>query len=187
MEGASLAGPTTAELWAALRADLERFFRSRVRDPAAADDLLQETFARVHAGLADLRRADRLAPWVFAIARRALVDHRRRRADAALAPEDVAQAGAEDGNLNAEVLAWLPGFLAQLPAEQREALELAELEGLSARAIAARLGLSLPAAKARVQRGRARLRAELEACCRFELDRRGNVVDYERRAPGCDC
>lgn len=158
-----------------------------MRDAAAADDLLQETFARVHAGLPDLRRADRLAPWVFAIARRVLVDHRRRRADAALPPEDVAEEGGEEGNLNAEVRAWLPAFLSQLPAEQREAVELAEVEGLSRRAIAERLGLSLPAAKARVQRGRARLRAELEACCRFELDRRGNVVDYERRAPGCDC
>ncbi len=178
---------TTAELWAALRGDLERFFRRRVRDAAAADDLLQETFARVHAGLPQVRRADRLAPWVFAIARRALADHLRRRADAPLAPEDAAEGETEAGNRNADVSAWLPAFLALLPPEQRQALELAELEGLSRRGIAERLGLSLSAAKSRVQRGRERLRAELEACCRFELDRRGNVVDYRARERGRDC
>ena len=42
--------------------------------------------------------------------------------------------------------------------------------------------------KSRVQRGRALLRSDLLACCSFEFDRTGGVVDYrQHRAPDCDC
>ena len=34
--------------------------------------------------------------------------------------------------------------------------------------------------KARVQRGRAQLRELLRACCRIELDRRGQITELER-------
>jgi RNA polymerase sigma-70 factor (ECF subfamily) len=85
------------------------------------------------------------------------------------------------------VVGWLPELIDDLPATYRDAVRLHEIEGLSQQAVADRLGLSLSGAKSRVQRGRERLRAELERCCSFELDRRGNVLDYERRAAGACC
>jgi hypothetical protein len=36
-----------------------------------------------------------------------------------------------------------------------------------------------------VQRGRAALREVVEACCRVDFDRRGQVLDWERREGGC--
>ena len=49
--------------------------------------------------------------------------------------------------------------------------------------------------KARVQRARAQLRELLGACCRIELDRRGQITELEPHdaaaepvtAPGCGC
>jgi RNA polymerase sigma-70 factor (ECF subfamily) len=41
--------------------------------------------------------------------------------------------------------------------------------------------LSLTATKSRVRRGRQMLKDKLQACCRFEFDRYGKVIDYERR------
>lgn len=53
-------------------------------------------------------------------------------------------------------------------------------------AAAERLGLSVPGAKSRVQRGRACLRAMLLRCCEIETDRRGRVVTFETHdAKGC--
>lgn len=40
-----------------------------------------------------------------------------------------------------------------------------------------RLGVSLSAAKSRVQRGRALLKGELERCCRFKFERRSNLTE----------
>jgi hypothetical protein len=62
--------PSTEAIWAHLSADLQRFIRRRVADHHAADDLLQETFVRV-------QEADRLAAWVYRIARNVVHDHHR--------------------------------------------------------------------------------------------------------------
>jgi len=72
-------------------------------------------------------------------------------------------------------------FLAELPPAYREPVRLAELEGLPLAKIALRLGLSLTAVKSRVRRGRQMLKAKLQACCRFEFDRLGQVIGWERR------
>jgi RNA polymerase sigma-70 factor (ECF subfamily) len=68
----------------------------------------------------------------------------------------------------------------RLPQPYREAVELAEFEGLTQRALADRLGISLSGAKSRVQRAREQLRTMLLDCCRIETDARGGVVDCQR-------
>ena len=55
------------------------------------------------------------------------------------------------------------------------------------RQIAADLGLTLPALKSRILRGRERVRARFDACCTLERDGRGNVLGARRRSGGeCD-
>ena len=53
--------PSTEVIWTHLSSDLRRFIRRRVADDHAADDLLQETFVRVHRNIGTLQEADRLA------------------------------------------------------------------------------------------------------------------------------
>ena len=74
-----------------------------------------------------------------------------------------------------------------LPERYRVPLLLSELEGLPQKEVAKRLGLSLSAAKSRVQRGRERLKDIFSECCRFEIDGRGSVMGYQPRKDGCRC
>ena len=184
---------TTERVWTELRGDLAAYFRRRVSDEHAAEDLVGETFARVHDGLAELEREERLEAWVWSVARNALTDHRRRgaRPDDGAAPlEDVAASEPPGPNLTAAAGGWACMMIALLPDPYREALVLSELEGLTQQEVAERLGLSLSGAKSRIQRGRARLRDLVLACCHLEFDDEGNVVDYVRRGgcSGCaDC
>jgi RNA polymerase sigma-70 factor (ECF subfamily) len=74
-----------------------------------------------------------------------------------------------------------------LPEPHRAALVLTMYEGLSQQELASRLGLSLTAAKSRVQRARTEVRKIMEGCCRWKFDRFGNIIDWEpRRTCGCD-
>ncbi|HLZ55439.1 MAG TPA: sigma factor-like helix-turn-helix DNA-binding protein, partial [Ktedonosporobacter sp.] len=70
------------------------------------------------------------------------------------------------------------------PDQDRQALVLTEYQGLTQKELGERLGLSFSGAKSRVQRAREKLKQELLACCHFELDRRGHILDYQ---PRCDC
>jgi RNA polymerase sigma-70 factor (ECF subfamily) len=66
-------------------------------------------------------------------------------------------------------------------------VRLAEIEGLPQQEVADRLGLSLSGAKSRIQRGRAMFKKELEQCCRFEFDRRGNLMDVDPKPDRTVC
>jgi len=70
------------------------------------------------------------------------------------------------------------GMLDGLSPDPKTALYLKGYEGTTRRDLAAELGISVSGANSRVQRARARLKALLLDCCHFELDRRGNVVNY---------
>jgi RNA polymerase sigma-70 factor (ECF subfamily) len=59
-----------------------------------------------------------------------------------------------------------------------------DVEGLSQADAAKRAGISLSGMKSRVQRGRQRLRALLDECCRFDIDCRGKVVEFESKRSG---
>jgi RNA polymerase sigma-70 factor (ECF subfamily) len=125
---------------------------------------------------------DRLAAWVYRIARNVVHDHHRKATSAAVPFADADPADAADdrqGRGHCGGCEWLGEMVRSLPDGYREAVELAEVEGLPQQEIADRLGLSLSGAKSRIQRGRVMLRDALEACCHFEFDSRGNMMDYE--------
>ncbi|WP_144043540.1 RNA polymerase sigma factor SigZ [Rhodopirellula baltica] len=174
-------GASTAEIWNLFGEELRTFLLRRVSDAQVAEDLLQETFVRIHTKLNEVDDQQRIRSWVFQIARNLVVDHYRSksRQAAALADEIAANSEREE-SLEDVVIGWLPKMLAQLPDEQREAVELYEIQGLSQQEIANKLGLSLSGAKSRVQRGRSKLKQVLFDCCSFEHDRRGNLIGYQR-------
>ncbi|HKX12599.1 MAG TPA: sigma factor-like helix-turn-helix DNA-binding protein, partial [bacterium] len=85
----------------------------------------------------------------------------------------------------AELAACLHPMLEQLSPTYREALTLVELEGLTQKKAAERLGTTLSNMKSRVQRGRRQLRKILDECCLVQLDRRNAAMGFERRKGKC--
>ena len=140
----------------------------RTRDPQAAHDLTAETFAQ--AWLARRRFRDRAGgsagPWLFGIARNLLAQSVRRRRIELRACERIGRlarlAGPPATSEPDEV--WLDGLdeaMAELPASERDAVELRVIDGLSYDAVAAGLSTSEGAARVRVARGLGRLRQRL--------------------------
>jgi RNA polymerase sigma-70 factor, ECF subfamily len=190
----AVADPVVA--WRELRGPLAGFIARRVADPQDAEDVLQEVMLRIHRHGDELARADRVAAWVHRIARNAIVDHYRRRGARPELPGGAADEleEREDGSLGEpasevlrrELAACLRPLIQTLPKNQREALVLTEFEGLTQIEAARRLGISVSGAKARVQRGRAQLRALLLDCCHVEFDRRGGIAEYRARTGTCE-
>jgi RNA polymerase sigma-70 factor (ECF subfamily) len=173
-------------LWQQLKDDLLGFLRRRVESDDVAEDLLQDVFLKVHTGLGDLDDHQRVTPWVYQIARNRVVDHyRSRRQTEELGDIETPEAETVERPEHQILGAWLTMAIDQLPDPYREALRLVEIEGLTQKQAAERLGLSVSGAKSRVQRGRAQLRQMLHRCCQIEQDRRGNVIDLKTRDECC--
>jgi RNA polymerase sigma-70 factor (ECF subfamily) len=174
--------------WRSIDAALHGFFHTKVADPQARADLVQDVLLRIHERRDQLRDEDRLEAWAFRVARNALFDHYRRRHPSEELPE-LAETEPEPTNRSGEILgAWLRTRIEQLPESYREAIELTEVRGLSQREAADALGVPYSTFKSRVQRGRDLLHAELLGCCSVELDVRGRVTDFEPRScKPCGC
>ncbi len=180
-------GETIETLWDQYCCRLLAFIRSRVSDEAEAEDLLQELFIRVHQHLCCLPAPGKMDSWIYQIARNLIIDSYRRHRQHVEIPESLpAEDDLPEDDPETELSLSLRDLVEELPATDREALELTEYQGLSQRELAGRLGISLSGAKSRVQRAREKLRSLLLACCHIELDRRGRIVDYYQRCPGCN-
>lgn len=134
-----------------------------------ADDLVQETFLRMHRARATFAHGASVVPWMYTIARNVLIDHARSakvRAASELtaddAPEPIdAGADTESAAVAGEAARTVERVLARLPAAQREAFVLLRYEGLSVNDAAHVLGATPAAVKLRAFRAYEALRAAL--------------------------
>jgi RNA polymerase sigma-70 factor, ECF subfamily len=173
-------------VWNTFNTPLEHFIRKRVSDEQIAADLLQDVYVKIHTHLDTLNHKERLESWVYQIARNTVYDYYRKQkpnveiSEIVVAPDAVEV----DEDMEARLAESLHSMIDCLPEDYQEALRLTEFEGLTQQELALRMGLSLSGAKSRVQRGRKMLREMLLACCHFEFDRLGKVIDYY---PRCQC
>ncbi len=149
---------------------LTGFFARRCAEPQTVADLTSETFTRAIEGFAtfDPRRGTDRA-WLFGIAARVLARHCHRTAQARVAAARLGGRRPLDGDeieeLTARIDAECAGAglvrrCARLPIDERAAVELVDLEQLTPKEAAQALGISRPAFRQRLCRGRARLRTE---------------------------
>jgi RNA polymerase sigma-70 factor, ECF subfamily len=180
---------TTEDIWHGLHDRLLRTIRRHVADAASAEDILQDVFLKIHLRIGTLRDEQRLEGWVYQIVRNAITDHRRRQRPGGPLPDELAAPEAADeddaGSVARQLVPFIRGTIADLPAPYREALLLTEYEGLTQQQLAERVGISLSGAKSRVQRGREKLKQILLDCCHVELDRRGGIIDFQGQCACC--
>ena len=145
--------------------ELGTFLRRFVRDQTLAEDLLQTTFLSFVRARGRYVSSVGLRAWIFTIAANAARDALRRRStrreDAAL-PEMLNNfEGASAPESDPQMAGAIEAALEQLPPDQREAVLLHKLHGLSFSEMASALGTSVGAAKVRAHRGYQRLRVLL--------------------------
>jgi RNA polymerase sigma-70 factor (ECF subfamily) len=164
MERYQQADPTApGALINALSPALLRFFQSQSASRSQADDLLQETWMRIHRVRHTYRPGKPVLPWVYAIARRIRVDaYRRTRRLAAyetatgVLPEAPPRAAHDRSSL--------PDFetlIAALPEAQKEVLIMLKVGGLTLEEVARATSSTVGAVKQKAHRAYEKLRTTL--------------------------
>jgi RNA polymerase sigma-70 factor (ECF subfamily) len=144
-----------------LSPQLHRFFAVQFASRGDADDLLQETWLRIHQVRHTYRAGEPVLPWFYAIARHIRVDHYRKASRTRGREErleDVHEAQAPPGPGGAPNLEAL---LAPLPESQREVIEMLKVAGMSLEEVARATSSSVGSVKQKAHRAYERLRERL--------------------------
>ncbi|MCW8903757.1 RNA polymerase sigma factor SigZ [Sedimenticola sp.] len=173
-----------SDIWDEHKARLRAYVVRRVPEPDVVNDILQEVFIKAYENLHSLRVRGSVAPWLYRIASNVIADHYRSQKPWTELPEELTALERERDPVE-ELASCLQPLIDDLPETYRLALKLSEIEGLSQKEVATRLGLSYSGAKSRIQRGRDQLRQRLHDCCVIETGQNG-IIDYEPRQKECN-
>jgi RNA polymerase sigma-70 factor (ECF subfamily) len=142
-----------------------------VRQPPVAEEVAQETFARVfrHAGNYDARKG-RVSTWLLSIARNLAIDVTRMRRLDPVDPEVIAaevsltsqEPPADEMGMQPDEREQLRSAITELPDDQKRALVLAAYMGRTAREISDLDDVPLGTVKTRIRTAMLKLREELE-------------------------
>jgi RNA polymerase sigma factor (sigma-70 family) len=161
------------ELYAGLAPRLLGYLRAMVGEQAAAEDLLQLTFMKLHQYRAAYVRGANPVPWLYTIAHRTCIDEMRRRTRSRVrlsrdgelphepAVDITGSAEVEGSGEDDAALARGLAALASLPDPLRQAVVLIKIHGHSSAEAASIVGTTVSAIKVRAHRGYVALRRKL--------------------------
>jgi RNA polymerase sigma-70 factor (ECF subfamily) len=147
-----------------LSPQLHRFFLAQFVSRRYADDLLQDTWLRVHEARHTYRAGEPVLPWLYALARHVRVDHyrkARRREERERQVEELPEVAAAEpaAARGPDVTA----MLRELPESQREVLVMLKVSGMSIEEVARATASSAGSVKQKAHRAYEKLRRLYEA------------------------
>lgn len=163
--------------------DVKSFIFSKIKDDQITNDLLQETFIKVHTKLHTLKDDTKLKSWVFSIARHTVIDFFREN-NLTVAFIDNENIIVEESEEHTEK-DCLRGILKTLPKKYRYPLFLSDIKGLKQKDIANTLNLKLATTKSRIQRARNLIKQAYVKCCDYKVNEKGFLVGEVKRKEDC--
>lgn len=165
---------TTQQVWTKYNNDLKRFIFSKVKDEAITDDILQDSFIKIHTKLHTLKDIKKLKSWIFSIARNSILDYFK-----------LSNKTFEFANFESETVIdedthtekdCLRGILQNLPKKYRDPLFLSDIKGLKQQEVAKHLKQTLSTTKSQIQRARKLIAQGFMDCCGYVLNEDGKLV-----------
>jgi RNA polymerase sigma-70 factor (ECF subfamily) len=147
---------------------LLRFFRFNAASREQAEDLLQETWLKIHRMRHTWRPGDRLLPWVYAIAHHVRIDSYRRTRRIAARECAIDPMPEPAGSNTALDAIQFESLVATLPDGQREVITMLKATGMTVEEVARATSTTVGAVKLKAHRAYERLRELLDAPSRVK-------------------
>jgi RNA polymerase sigma-70 factor (ECF subfamily) len=146
-----------------LSPQLHRFFLVQFVSRRYADDLLQETWLRIHEVRHTYRPGQPVLPWLYAIARNIRVDHYRKAQRTEIREQSLDETFdfPQPAGAGAAKTPDLEAILATLPQSQREVIAMLKVAGMSLEEVARATSSTVGSVKQKAHRAYERLRERL--------------------------
>lgn len=176
---------TTKSVWDEYSKRLKIFISTKI-DKEEVEDILQDIFLKIHKGLPDLKESEKIESWIYQITRNRIIDHYKSEKFHSVLPEDFHEEKEYDNlSVRKELANCIIPLISLLPENYKSPLILFEFESKTIKEISQELDLSIPGVKSRLQRGREQFKKILMDCCKFEINRNKEVVDFEPKDKNC--
>lgn len=165
---------TTKEVWIQYADDVKFFILSKVKDQAITEDILQDSFIKIHTKLHTLKDISKLKPWIFSIARNSITDYYNNKNQTFEVANTATETYIETSQHTEQDC--LRGIMQKLPKKYRTPLFLADIKGLKQQEVALQLNQSLPTTKSQIQRARKLIAQGFIDCCGFVMNENGKLI-----------
>ena len=174
---------TTQDIWKLYADDVKHFILSKVKNTQIADDLIQETFIKIHIKLSTLKDTSKLKSWIFSIARNTTLDYFKSTSkNIDFLTEDISLE--EEPHSHSEKDCLLAHIM-NLDKKYRTPLFLSDIKGVKQTEISKQLKISLPTIKSRIQRARKKVAEGFMECCDYQLNEKGILVGELKEKEDC--
>lgn len=171
----------TITIWNTFNSEIYFFILKKVKNKDAANEILQNSFLKIHQNIDQLKASEKVKAWTFQIVRNEIANHFNSQSKTL-------------HNVNFELLknpdsykdfCCLDRFISNLPKEYNEIVELVYIKGKKQVEVADLMGISLANVKARIRRAKSLLKIDFNECCKFELNEEGKLIG-EPNCAYCD-
>jgi RNA polymerase sigma-70 factor (ECF subfamily) len=174
-------------IWQEFSKELLLFIKARISLNEDAEDILQESFIKIHNNIDTLKNEQALKSWLYLIVKNTIYDfYKKKKIKTEFFDEQNYELVADFEKEEKDIQKALLVMVDNLPEKYKQALKLVDFEGFSQKQLAEKEKISLPAAKSRVQRARKMLKNNILDCCFIEYDSLGKPIDYKRKNQTCD-
>ena len=164
-------------IWREYERELSTYVLSRVRDAEVQKEVMQEVALKIFTSL-HLQK-EHLRGWLYALAKNAIADYYRKHAKPPIEIE-------AETELEPHILSeCLRPMFNSLKAQEKEMLELTQLQEYSLKEVATQKGIPLNTAKSQLFRAKKALASAFFTCCYYERNERGEIVDFDGDACAC--
>jgi RNA polymerase sigma-70 factor (ECF subfamily) len=185
------------KLWFQFGKQLSEYICHKTGHLDHCQDILQDCYIKISQSIDKVEQADNIGGYLLRLAGNAVNDHYRASlhqptARAIAPPETPDQSTCCESSLPVAATLSTPASFADpaprladcclrpmiesLPPIYRDALIWTQLEGMSQKDLAHKLGISETGARSRVQRAREKLKEVILSCCNYQFDRYGNII-----------
>lgn len=173
-------------VWKEYRVSLKVFLHSNVSNPADVDDLLQDILIKTYQNLSHVKDIKKIKPWLFQVASHAIIDFYRKQAKSNNVTIDDLWYHEDDVSVDAQLSQCIIPFIQALPADDAQMLTAIDIEGLSQKQFAEKMGMKYSTLKSRVQKSRGKLKTLFQECCELSLDSTGSIIDFQSKGKSCN-
>lgn len=173
---------TTEQIWNEHYTGLYFFTMKKVKNQDAVNEVIQNTFIKIHSNIGTVRNPSKVKAWTYQIVRNEinnLFNQNKKLRETALLPSGF------NSVLTTNDLCCLDRFIEELPENYKQVIKLVYLDGKTMNDTAEELNISLANVKARIRRSKKSLKENFNKCCKFRFDKNGKLVG-EANCEACD-